>query len=186
MLTGLFMLWTFFIISKRGFRSHAADFRYSWKEKFQALPKITPFIIIIVGVMYSLYGGVATPSEAAGVGAAMCVLFAVIIYRMWNPQDIWKVLRDTTRESVMILMIIGAAVLFGYMLASLYLTQTLAQAIASEPRSPATASIAAARSPTTIVATPVYRPWFAAPPSSSTLIPTPVNSSTIVGPFTNA
>ena len=130
MLTVFFMIWTWFIILKRGFRSHAADFRYSWKEKFQSIPKITPFIIIIVGVMYSLYGGVATPSEAAGVGAAMCVLFAIIIYRMWNPRDIWKVLRDTTRESVMILMIIAAAVLFGYMLTSLYLTQTLAQAIA--------------------------------------------------------
>ena len=34
------------------------------------------------------------------------------------------------RESVMILTIIAAAVLFGYMLTSLYLTQTLAQAIA--------------------------------------------------------
>src|SRR5262249_983123 len=34
------------------------------------------------------------------------------------------------RESVMILMIIAAAVLFGYMLPSLYLTQTLAQGIA--------------------------------------------------------
>jgi TRAP-type C4-dicarboxylate transport system permease large subunit len=34
------------------------------------------------------------------------------------------------RESVMILTIIATAVLFGYMLTSLYLTQTLAQAIA--------------------------------------------------------
>jgi len=80
--------------------------------------------------MYVLYGGVATPSEAAGVGAALCVVLAVVIYRLWNPADLWKILRDTTRESVMILMIIAAAVLFGYMLTSLYLTQTLAQAIA--------------------------------------------------------
>ncbi len=130
MLTGLFMLWTLFIIWKRGFRSHAIDFRYSWKEKFQSIPKIAPFIAIIAGVMYVLYGGVATPSEAAGVGAALCVLLAVVIYKLWNPQDLWKILRDTTRESVMILMIIAAAVLFGYMLTSLYLTQTLAQAIA--------------------------------------------------------
>jgi C4-dicarboxylate transporter DctM subunit len=130
MLTGLFMLWTLFIIWKRGFRAHAADFRYSWAQKFQAIPKITPFILIIVGVMYALYGGVATPSEAAGVGAALCVLFAVLIYRMWTPESWWRILRDTTRESVMILMIIAAAVLFGYMLTSLYLTQTLAQAIA--------------------------------------------------------
>jgi C4-dicarboxylate transporter DctM subunit len=130
LLTGLFILWTVFLIWKRGFRSHAIDFRYSWKEKFQSVPKIAPFLAIIVGVMYVLYGGVATPSEAAGVGAAMCVLMAVVIYRMWSPEKWWAILRDTTRESVMILMIIAAAVLFGYMLTSLYLTQTLAQAIA--------------------------------------------------------
>ncbi len=130
MLTGLFMLWTLFIIWKRGFRAHAPEFRYTWKEKFHSIPKIAPFLAIIVGVMYVLYGGVATPSEAAGVGAALCVVMAVLIYRMWKPRDWWKILSDTTRESVMILMIIAAAVLFGYMLTSLYLTQTLAQAIA--------------------------------------------------------
>ncbi len=131
LLTGLFMVWTLFIIWKRGFRSHAIDFRYSWKEKFQSIPKIAPFIFIIIGVMYVLYGGVATPSEAAGVGAALCVVMAVIIYRMWDAKSWWGILRDTTRESVMILMIIAAAVLFGYMLTSLYLTQTLATAIAA-------------------------------------------------------
>ena len=130
MLTGLFMLWTVFIIWKRGFRSHAVGFRYTWAQKLQSIPKIAPFLAIIVGVMYVLYGGVATPSEAAGVGAALCVVLAVLIYRMWRPKQWWAILRDTTRESVMILMIIAAAVLFGYMLTSLYLTQTLAQAIA--------------------------------------------------------
>ncbi|OFZ91217.1 MAG: C4-dicarboxylate ABC transporter [Betaproteobacteria bacterium RBG_16_64_18] len=130
MLTGLFILWTLFIMWKRGFRAHAADFRYTWREKFTSIPKVAPFLAIVVGVMYVLYGGIATPSEAAGVGAALCVVLALLIYRMWSPQAWWAILRDTTRESVMILMIIGAAVLFGYMLTSLYLTQTLAQAIA--------------------------------------------------------
>jgi len=130
MLTGLFILWTLFIIWKRGFRAHAAEFRYSWKEKVQSIPKVAPFLAIVVGVMVVLYGGIATPSEAAGVGAALCMVLAVIIYRMWHPTQWWAILRDTTRESIMILMIIAAAVLFGYMLTSLYLTQTLAQAIA--------------------------------------------------------
>src|SRR5882672_10446777 len=89
MLTAFFMLWTLFIIWKRGFRSHALGFRYSWKEKFQSIPKIAPFLLIIFGVMYTLYGGVATPSEAAGVGAALCVLMAVLIYRMWAPDKWW-------------------------------------------------------------------------------------------------
>ncbi|HXZ49091.1 MAG TPA: TRAP transporter large permease subunit, partial [Usitatibacter sp.] len=130
MLTGLFILWTLFTIWKRGFRTHAPDFRYSWKEKFSSIPKVAPFLAIIAGVMWVLYGGVATPSEAAGVGAALCALLAVAIYRMWSPESWWAILRDTMRESVMILTIIGGAVLFGYMLTSLYLTQTLAQAIA--------------------------------------------------------
>ena len=130
MLTGLFMLWTLFIIWKRGFHAHAPDFRYTWKQKFGSIPKVATFLAIVIGVMYVLYGGVATPSEAAGVGAALCVVMAVVIYRMWRPRQWWKILRDTTRESVMILMIIAAAVLFGYMLTSLYLTQTLAQGIA--------------------------------------------------------
>ena len=131
MLTGLFMLWTLFIIWKRGFRSHAPGFRYTWSQKLTSIPKVAPFVAIIVGVMCVLYGGVATPSEAAGVGAALCVVLAVVIYRMWRPKQWWIILRDTTRESVMILMIIAAAVLFGYVLTSLYLTQTLAQTIAA-------------------------------------------------------
>jgi tripartite ATP-independent transporter DctM subunit len=130
LLTSLFMAWTLFYIWRSGFRAYAADFRYSWKEKFEAVPKIAPFLLIVIGVMYVLYGGVATPSEAAGVGAALCVVLAIGIYRMWNPLDWWDILRSTTRESVMILMIIATAVLFSYMLTSLYITQTLAQAIA--------------------------------------------------------
>ena len=38
------------------------------KEKLEVLPRILPFLAIIAGVLYVLYGGVATPSEASGVG----------------------------------------------------------------------------------------------------------------------
>jgi len=130
MLTGLFMLLSIFAIWRSGFRAHAPNFRYSWKQKLVSIPKIAPFLFIIVGVMVVLYGGIATPSEAAGVGAALCLLLAVMIYRLWRPDQLWAILRDTMRESVMILTIIAASVLFGYMLTSLYLTQTLAQGIA--------------------------------------------------------
>ena len=68
LLTGLFMLWTLFAIWKSGFRAHAPHFRYSWRQKLESVPKVAPFLLIVIGVMYVLYGGVATPSEAAGVG----------------------------------------------------------------------------------------------------------------------
>ena len=122
--------WTLFYIWFKGFRAYAPEFRFTWKQKFESIPKVAPFLAVVIGVMYVLYGGVATPSEAAGVGAAFCVLLAIVIYRMWSPTPWWEILRSTTRESVMILMIIATAALFGYMLTSLYITQTLAQAIA--------------------------------------------------------
>jgi tripartite ATP-independent transporter DctM subunit len=81
-----------------------------------------------------LYGGIATPSEAAGVGALFCILVVFVIYglimRNWAPIRIWDILGDTMRESVMILMIIGASALFSYMLSSLFITQSIAGWIA--------------------------------------------------------
>ena len=43
---------------------------------------------------------------------------------------LWAVLRDSTRESVMILFIIGAAGVFSFMLSSLFVTQSVAGWIA--------------------------------------------------------
>jgi len=131
MLTALFMAWTWWSVRRSGHQLYAADFRFSWREKFASLPKVLPFLAIIFAVMWALYGGVATPSEAAGVGALFCLLLAVVLYRMWRVRDLVAIFRDTTKESVMILMIIGTSILFAYMLTNLYLTQTLAEWIAS-------------------------------------------------------
>jgi len=129
MLTGLFMAWSIYAASRSGY--DFSDRReVTWGQRFSILPRVLPFILIIVGVLYVLYGGVATPSEAAGVGAAFCVLLAILIYRMWNPRALWTILSTSMRESVMILMIIACAALFSQMLSSFYITQSAAEAIA--------------------------------------------------------
>ncbi|NIA69100.1 TRAP transporter large permease [Pelagibius litoralis] len=128
LLVALFMAWSIFDTWRQGAGDTALGrVRYSWAQKFEVLPRVLPFIAIILGVLYALYGGVATPSETAAVGALLCVLVAVIIYRLYNPAALWAVLRDSTRESVMILFIIGAAGVFSYMLSSLFVTQAIAE-----------------------------------------------------------
>jgi tripartite ATP-independent transporter DctM subunit len=74
-----------------------------------------------------MYGGIATPSETAAVGALLCLIIAMVIYKLWHPRLLWHVLRDSTKESVMILFIIAAAGVFSYMLSSLYITQSIAE-----------------------------------------------------------
>ena len=127
LLVTLFMAWSLYSTWKSGNMALLTPRIYSWKQKFEILPRVLPFIAIIIGVLYAMYGGVATPSETAAVGALMCLLIAMIIYRLWNPKDLWVVLRDSTKESVMILFIIGAAGVFSYMLSSLFITQSIAE-----------------------------------------------------------
>ena len=131
MLTALFMAWSLYYAGRKGFRFKIGDTVYSWRQKIEILPKILPFLIIIAMILWALYGGVATPSEAAGVGALFCIVLVVVIYKMWNPAGLWEIVRVAMRESVMIMMIIGTAALFSYMMSSLYITQSLAEWIAT-------------------------------------------------------
>ena len=131
LLTGLFMLWAFYISWKRGEKLVDSDRIYSMAEKLELLPRVLPFLVVIAGVVYALYGGIATPSEAAGVGALLCLLMVVVVYRVWDPVKLWDILRDGMRESGMLLMIIGTSILFGYMMSSLYITQSIAEWIAA-------------------------------------------------------
>jgi len=127
MLVGLFMAWSLYSTARSGNHALLSPRSYSWREKFEILPRVIPFLVIIVGVLYAMYGGVATPSETAAVGALLTLVIAMIIYKLWNPKDLWVVLRDSTKESVMILFIIAAAGVFSYMLSSLYITQSIAE-----------------------------------------------------------
>ncbi len=126
MLVGLFMAWSIYSTWRSGGTSLIAT-HYSWRERFEILPRVLPFIVIILGVLYAMYGGVATPSETAAVGALLCLLMAVIIYRLWQPGALWHILRDSSKESIMILFIIAAAGVFSYMLSSLFITQSIAE-----------------------------------------------------------
>ncbi len=129
LLTGLFMAWALFLSWKRGTVLVDANRVYSLKEKFELVPRLLPLMAVIVGVVYALYGGIATPSEAAGVGAALCLAMVIVLYRVWRPMDLWSILRDGLRESGMLMLIMGTSILFGYMMSSLQVTQSVAQAI---------------------------------------------------------
>src|SRR6266566_3638182 len=43
------------------------------RDKFALLPRVLPFVILLTGVMIALYGGYATPSETAGLGAVLAL-----------------------------------------------------------------------------------------------------------------
>ena len=130
MLMALFIAWGLIDARRKGYKFTTPGVSYSLRDKVAMLPKVGPFLLIIVGILYVLYGGVATPSEAAGVGAMLCLVLVMVIYGITKGRQLWGIFRDSMKESVMILMIIAAAELFSYMMSSLFITQALAEYIA--------------------------------------------------------
>ena len=106
---------------------------FAWTDRFISLFKVLPFVLIIVGIMGSLYGGWATPSEAGGLGAVLSLFFVMTIYRIWRPKQLWPIFIKALNESSMILMIMAAALVFAWISSDLYATQALGELILKLP-----------------------------------------------------
>ena len=97
---------------------------FTWRERLKTLPRLLPFLALIVLVMVALYGGFATPSEVAAVGAFGAMALVAIVYRTYRWKDIKGILAGTARESCMIMMIIAMAFLFTYVMSYLHISQS--------------------------------------------------------------
>ena len=97
------------------------------REKIRMLPRPLPFVLLLVGVMVALYGGYATPSETAGLGAVLALLLIAIIYGAWRPRDVRPVLASTLSESTMLMFIIGMSLLYSYVMSYLRISQSAAE-----------------------------------------------------------
>ena len=105
------------------------DTVYSTREKFEMLPRVVPFVVLLTGVMVALYGGYATPSETAGLGGILALALIAIVYGMWRPTSLRPVLSSTLKESTMLMFIIGMSLLYSYVMSSLHISQGAAEAV---------------------------------------------------------
>lgn len=131
MLTVMFMIWAVIDARRKGYRFSSRAISYTLREKLASLPRVLPLLLIILGILFVLYGGVATPSEAAGAGAMLTLVVVIIVYRLFRPRMFVDIFGSAMRESVMIMMIMASAELFSFALSSLYITQSLAATIAA-------------------------------------------------------
>jgi len=100
---------------------------FSLKQKVEMLPRVLPFVILLIGVMVALYGGYATPSETAGLGALLAMGLIAIVYGVWRPRQIAPFISATIKESTMLLFIIGMSLLYSYVMSYLNISQSAAQ-----------------------------------------------------------
>jgi tripartite ATP-independent transporter DctM subunit len=93
-----------------------ADERFTWRERFVAVAKISPALILIIVVLGSIYTGFATPTEAAAVGAVAAFAVTGLIYRKLGWANLKQIFVSTAQVTASVLAIVGAAFVFTQML----------------------------------------------------------------------
>lgn len=88
----------------------------TWKERMKALPDIIDILILFAIIMYALFTGVVTATEAAAASCALGLIICVIRKKLsW--QGFKSSISDTLRISCLVFMILAGAMVFGRFLA---------------------------------------------------------------------
>ncbi|MBE9640036.1 TRAP transporter large permease [Salipiger mangrovisoli] len=88
--------------------SDSIDRKALWKQRFGGLPRLLPFLVLILAVLGSMYGGLASPTEAAAFA-----VFATVVIMAFEGSLSLRALRDaaigTSRTVSMLGLIIASA-----------------------------------------------------------------------------
>ncbi len=128
---GIMLMVMFSIYEVFAARRHKTHETFSFREKLKSINGMIPFVAVIIIVIGSIYGGIATPTEAAAISVIFSLIIAMGIYRTLDLQGLYRALKDAVATSAMILFIIIGAMLFGYLLTATYIPQTITEHVAS-------------------------------------------------------
>ncbi|MGE5605424.1 MAG: TRAP transporter large permease [Bacteroidota bacterium] len=97
------------------------------REMLEACLAILMPVIILGGIL----GGIFTPTEAAGVAVTYAIIVGVVVLKQLKFSDLPRIFADAGRVTGSVLMIIGTATLFGWVLARENVPEQMAEYILS-------------------------------------------------------
>lgn len=103
------------ICKKKGFGAESKT-KYDGHETWEAFKDAIWALLVPVIVLGGIYSGVFTPTEAGAVAAAYGLIAGFFIYRELTFKDLLKILIDTAANTSLVLLIIGCAGAFTWVL----------------------------------------------------------------------
>ncbi|MCC0035304.1 MAG: TRAP transporter large permease [Hoeflea sp.] len=97
-----------------------------------------PALLMPAILLYGIYGGVTTPTEAAAVAAAYALLLAGLFYRALSLHALYGILVESARSSAAVGLVIGGALILNYVVASENIPNLVAQSLVGLDVSPLT------------------------------------------------
>ena len=96
----------------------------TWGDRIRCLPDLLPPIVLFTAVVGSIYGGVATPTEAASIGVCMALIIAAL-FKSLNIKMLKEAFEGTMRTTAMIMLIVFAAIFLNFVLGMMGITQAM-------------------------------------------------------------
>jgi tripartite ATP-independent transporter DctM subunit len=88
----------------------------TWRERMEALPAIVDILVLFIIIMYALFTGVVTATEAAALSCTLGLIICVVRKKLsWK--SFIKSVSETLRISCLVFMILAGATVFGRFLA---------------------------------------------------------------------
>lgn len=103
------------ICKKKGFGAESKT-KYDGHETWEAFKDAIWALLVPIIVLGGIYSGVFTPTEAGAVAAAYGLIAGFFIYRELTFKDLLKILIDTAANTSLVLLIIGCAGAFTWVL----------------------------------------------------------------------
>ncbi|MEM7464162.1 MAG: TRAP transporter large permease [Pseudomonadota bacterium] len=120
--------------------SHRRGFALEEAVPLSELPRRTvdafPALLMPAILLYGIYGGVTTPTEAAAVAAFYALILATFFYRALSFRSLYEILVESARSSAAVGLVIGGALILNYVVASENIPGILAERLVEIDVSP--------------------------------------------------
>lgn len=133
-LMGVSMCVISWLISKR--RGYLGEGRFSFMRLARSVKDCFWALMMPVIILGGIYSGIFTPTEAAAVAAVYGAVVGLFIYRELKWHNLPRTLLNAAYNTTMIMFVVGAANLFGWILTSAQVPHMLAESFTSLTSSP--------------------------------------------------
>lgn len=111
----MLMIYSYIYAKKHGYDGDKE--RISRQEKLKIVWEAKWALICPVIILGGIYGGLFTPTEAAGIAVIYALIIGLLVYRDMTLKDIWSVLAKSAQTVGILVIIFGTASTFGRILA---------------------------------------------------------------------
>ncbi len=106
-----FFAWVWYDARRRNFPMEP---KLPLAERLRVTRRAIPALMVPVIVLYGIYGGIVTVTEAAAIAAAVALLVSLVFYKGFQFNQLFSVIADALKSAGTIMLIVATALAFGH------------------------------------------------------------------------